>query len=620
MSEYQLDMLSEHQAPARSEKRGGAYEPTPEEKKAIRLVEKLLGEAKRSKSKYDKDWLKYYKMFRGKQWFQQRPSYRHSEVLNMIWQAIQSQVPLLSDSRPRLQYVAREPSDFEFAEILNEVTEADWENNSWLFRLVECLYYGKFCGTFISATEYNAEANQGIGSATYRAVDPFYFFPDPDAKDVNDPTCNYVIEIDFKHVDKVKASAPEELRDFIKPDIQEFYGHDKTNLKDEKFRSPADGQIHFEERSSDQVGDGDQVMVITCYIKDQEVIEEGCEEINEETGEKTQKYTQRLKYPNGRKIVVAGKVLLSDGPNPYEDGEFPYERGVNYVDPGSFWGISEVEPIEGPQQTFNKIVSFSLDVLTLMGNPIWVISDDSDVDADTLENRPGGVIEKTKGSEVQRVEGVQLQPFVMQLMDRYKTWIDDLTGTNDVSRGVADQVTAASAISALQEAARTRIRQQSRFIDLYLQSVGRHYISRVLQFYSAPRVFRVTNADASNRYFKFHIEEVFDRDGRPTGSKKAVLVDYKPNDTGTKVIEDLGSRREIPLLAQLDVKVSTGSSLPFAKAELKKELLDLFDRQIIDNEEVLIRSDYPNAQAVLGRMQKKAEQAAKAQAQQGGGG
>lgn len=615
MSDYQLDMLPEHAAPEKAQK-GGTYEPTDDEKKSIKLVEKLLAKSKRIKSKTDKDWMKYYKMFRGKQWFQQRPSYRHSEVLNMIWQTIQSQIPLMTDSRPRIQYVPKDPTDFAFAEILNEVIESDWEGQSWLYHLIECLYYSKFVGTFISATEYNAEAMGGIGATTYRAVDPFYFFPDPDARDVNDERCNYVVEVDFLGVDKVKAMAPEHLRDFIKADVTDFYGFDKTNIKEDRFRSPVDQQIHFEERSTDQIGENDLCMLITCYIKDNEVIEEACESEPDENGNTKTEYVQRKKYPKGRKIVIAGKVLLHDMENPYEDGEFPYERGVNYVDPGSFWGISEVEPIEGPQQTFNKIVSFSLDVLTLMGNPIWIISDDSDVDPHTLENRPGGVIEKTPGSEVQRVEGVQLQPFVMQMMDRYKGWIDDLSGNNEVSRGVADQVTAASAISALQEAARTRIRQQSRLIDLYLQPVGRHYLSRVLQFYSAPRVFRVTNDDGSFRYFKFHIEDHFDEQGDPIGEgKKAVIVRYKQDSATLKFGEDAASRREIPLLAQMDVKVSTGTSLPFAKAELKRELFDLFDRGIIDDKEVLLRSDYPNAEAVLKRMEER--RAAEAQAKAG---
>ena len=60
------------------------------------------------------------------------------------------------------------------------------------------------------------------------------------------------------------------------------------------------------------------------------------------------------------------------------------------------------------------------------------------------------------------------------------------------------------------------------------------------------------------------------------------------------------------------MRVSTGSSLPFAKAEKEAKLLNLFDRQIIDAEEVLKGTDYPNFQAVLQRLEMKKQQEAQA--------
>jgi hypothetical protein len=68
---------------------------------------------------------------------------------------------------------------------------------------------------------------------------------------------------------------------------------------------------------------------------------------------------------------------------------------------------------------------------------------------------------------VQREEGVQLQPFVLQLIDRMKLWFDDVSGSNDVSRGAKPEgITAASAIQSLQEAAQIRIRQKAETLIL----------------------------------------------------------------------------------------------------------------------------------------------------------
>jgi hypothetical protein len=338
--------------------------------------------------------------------------------------------------------------------------------------------------------------------------------------------------------------------------------------------------------------DKDKAMLITLYVKDDSFDEE---EKEDEAGEKV--YEQRKRYPNGRKIVVCSGVLLEDGPNPYDDGEFPYQRWQNYVLPREFWGISEVEQLESPQKIFNKLVSFSLDVLTLMGNPIWIVSNDSDVDVDNLFNRPGLIIEKSPGSEVRREEGVQLQPYVLQLIDRMQQWFNDIAGTQDVSRGATPgSVTAASAISSLQEAALTRVRQKSRNLDMYLQNLGQQYASRVMQFYTAPRVFRITSNEGATRYFKASFQE-----------GKAYVQNW--SGTGYDMPQELGAT------GKLDVRVTTGSTLPFAKAEKEQKLLSLFDRGIIDAEEVMKGMEYPNWEAILARVQEKAAQAAAAKQQ-----
>jgi hypothetical protein len=121
----------------------------------------------------------------------------------------------------------------------------------------------------------------------------------------------------------------------------------------------------------------------------------------------------------------------------------------------------------------------------------------------------------------------------------------------------------------------------------------------VFQFYSAPRLFRITGKDGAEQFFKMHITE-----DEATGKKKAYIS--RNGEVQTK---------EYLISGEFDVRVVTGSTLPFARAEKEQRLLNLFDRGVIDDEEVLKGIEYPNWEAVKARVEEKKAMAAQAQAQ-----
>ena len=582
------------------------YSPTTEERDAIKLVNRLYERARKRRKRYDDRWQDYYKMFRGKQWREQRPSYRHSEVINMVFQNIQAMVPILTDARPKIEFIPEEPSDREFAEILNQISESDWQRGNWSYKLTELIYDGHFFGTGIGTVDWDAKAKMGIGAVNFNSVDPFYCFPDPNATDVNERS-EYFCFAEPVDIEILKREYPDK-KEYITSDLQDSFAMDRTDLDIVRYQSPTDKKSNLEGTSPIDTYESPKALKITVYItKPQDYTEKENKTVDGNGIEQTS-YEQALKYPNGRKICIASGVLLDDGPLPYEDAKAPYFKWSNYILPREFWGISEVEQLESPQKIFNKLVSFALDVLTIMGNPVWIVDNDSGVDVDNLVNRPGLVIEKNRESTIRREEGVQLQPYVFQLIDRMKSWFDDISGNNDVSRGVRpDGITAAAAINSLQEAAKTRIRQKARNLDAALQTFGQLYLSRVLQFYTAPQIFRLTNNQGATKYFKFHIEE------RPLENgdvqKVGILRNYVENPENGALSESIEAK-EVMIKGLFDVRVATGSALPFAKQEKINMAQMLFDRGAIDEVELLKSVDYPNWEGVWERV--KAAKAAAA--------
>lgn len=597
-----LDQIPEHAPRDSGDYNAKAeYQPTDDEKKALKLVDSCYKEAKHHKDKYAGEWLHYYKMFRGKQWKDARPSYRHMAVLNFIFSHIQSQVALITDSKPNFEYIATEPSDREFAEVLTEVAQADFEGNNWFVDMTEVIYDGHMYGAGLSVMDFDGDAKMSRGSVRYESFDPFYLFPDPEARNF-DKRCRYVVTAVPTPTTEVKKMAPDK-RDFIKSDLTTFYGFDKAQSKDQELTNPQDDTLYYQDSIGSASKERDLSLLITLYIKDDTLIEE---EVLEkcDNGTESKKYVQKMKYPQGRRIRVCNKVVIEDGPNPFDDGEFPFQKWVNYMNPREFWGISEIEQLEGPQVIFNKLVSYALDVLTLTGNPVWIVDATSGVEPDEIINRPGAVIPKMPGTSVDRVDGANLQPWVQNLIQDMKGWFDELSGSQDVSQGAAERVSSAKAIIALQEAAYTRVRLKIKNLDMYLKDVGKAYRNRVLQFYDVPKVFRLTNRDGMEKFFKFHIEKT------PEGKTRAIKQDIGTNALGEQV---LGQRKEIILNGELDTKVSVGTSLPLAKAERKQEALELFQLGIIDEQEVLTRLDYPNKEKILERLQAKQEAMAAAQ-------
>jgi hypothetical protein len=591
---------------------GVAQDPniSDEEQAEVKRIMNLFHIFKRYRQRYDKRWLDYYRLTRGCQWDTRRPRWKNSEVVNLVWQTIQSQIPLQTDVRPRFSFLPQNPADREFAEILDQVADSDFEKYNWLRTVFEVLLDGWIYGTGYSSMGYSQEIDYGLGAALYKSEDIFHCYPHPDANTINDDESDVFFYAKPVATDKVKRDYPDKAK-FIKSDITDKAKKERTELKGFQttyFNSDRDLAEGSYGDANNVLDDLPRTMVFTMYSKPKEVEEQKLEA--DEAGE--EKFIVKRKYPKGRKVVIANNMILADEELPHEDMEIPFSKFNNYILPREFYGVSEVEQLESPQIVFNKILSFSLDALAMTGNPIWVVDTNAEVDTDNLNNIPGSVVEKNPGTEVRREAGVGITPSAFQMLDRLVEWFNTVAGQSEFSQGDAPGgVTAASAIEQLIRAGRTRIRQKQRNLDEYMKDAGRQYMNRVFQYYTVPKIFRITEKDGSQAYRKFRVEK------DEQGNRVAIFSDFDEDETGR--LNELPERQLI-IQGNFDVRVTTGSELPFDVADNERKALALFDRGIIDEEEVLNRIEYPNKEKVLERLKQRAEAMAQAEQQQAQGG
>ena len=587
------------------------FNPSPEEVELASQIEKLFQKASKARKKYDHVWVDNYKMFRGAQWLKKRPSYKNKEVINMVFQTIQSQTSIMSDVRPTVGFLPQDPSDLELSEILNEVYQYDFERNLWMDEVMAIILDGHIYGIGLSETCYSENLSGNRSGIKYACKDPFDFYPDPSATDVN-KECEYVIDAKPEDLDKIKKKyAGHKYVTMIRSDVEDmFYSKRQVETlhrhRNTSLDMPAEKVLYGSEAEEDNK---DKVLVITAYLKPSDT-----EQIEKEDKEGSEKiYITKLKYPRGRKVVKINNYIFEDTDLGYDDLEFHFERFVNYRLSREFFGMSEVDQLKGPQLTFNKILNFALDCFELMGNPIWLSPVEAKVNTRKLASIPGMIVEYANGTPPQRDEGAQINPQLFQMLQSLREWFDGIAGDQEVSRGINPTgVTANAAIENLLEAAQRRVKQKMRNLDSAMSQHGRHWLSLCFQYYTTPEIYRLTNKEGVSKYFKFHVEHretgEVGPDGWPKKKKFAIIRDFVPDVAGNYVPAE--SDKQYEIRGEFDVRVSTISSLPFNKAETETRVLNLYDRGIIDEEEVLSRLEYPNRDQVLLRVrQKKAEEA-----------
>lgn len=602
-------MIPEH-SQTKSSGEVAKQEQSEEERSAVRLAEKLFSKAKKARSRYDKDWCTYFKYFRGDQWTTKRPSYRHSEVINVITSHLRNILPILTDPLPQVTAIPEDPTDYEFAQILQQVISSKWDRDGYNQIVAESLIDAGVVGTAIGYIPWIDSLKDGLGDYVFETVDPAHVFPDPQARDVNDRRGKFFCVAEPVDISEIREEYPDKA-DKVKPDLSDAISFNSylDEAQEFQFKSPVDNRMMVADSRSPQQGNPDLVLKLCVYVLSDEVISKKETVVDSQTGESQTIDQDVKKYPKGRKIVTAGGILLEDSEIKYDDGKFPYARLINDVVPRAFWGDGEIMTLKSPQDIINKLSSYMMDYLIIMCNPVWVIDSEAQVDVDNITNEPGMILLKKKGGEARREQGVPPPPFIQNMMQYFMSDVfAKISGQNEISQGALDKSQlSGEAISQLTEASQTRLRAKARNLDQYLNQVGQLMVSRILQYYTLPRVVRLTGKDGvADQYFKFMVEDqpkmnelgepVVDGMGQPETQKVATYSEFVPGQGGPG---EFATPKQVPLKSSLDVRITTGTALPFMKAKRDAQAERFFDKQILDAEDLLKIIEYPNKEAII---------------------
>jgi hypothetical protein len=204
------------------------------------------------------------------------------------------------------------------------------------------------------------------------------------------------------------------------------------------------------------------------------------------------------KFPNGAMFTTTeDQVLQFFNEYPYKHNEFCMAK-FDHIPTGKFYSDSVIVDLLPVQREYNRTRSQIIEAKNKMSKP-QLSAPAGSIDASKMTTEPGQIIFYKPGFQPPQPIPLQgLPSYVQQEVQQLQQDMDDISGQHEVSRGtVPTGVTAATAISYLQEQDDTKLSHTIDSVESGMEKIARHTLSYVAQYWDIPRLVKITGTDGS---------------------------------------------------------------------------------------------------------------------------
>lgn len=329
-------------------------------------------------------------------------------------------------------------------------------------------------------------------------------------------------------------------------------------------------------------------------------------------------------------VIIAGDTVLDEYFSPYDHNKTPfvewiavedycgdniYHRGVGYIE--------EIEPLQDRVDALDMKLYKNI---SLLANRQRYVSANSGLNINTMDNTSGRIFKVNGDPSKATYYDIppQMSEATYNYRDRTEMLMQTVSGVYDVTMGRRPTgITAGRAIESLKDSAETRLATVADTISETLQRVGDRGLQTILQMYDGERIIRSTDGDKDKDFLVVadyppelqpQPDPKLDSFGMAmTDDNGEPLIDEENFDPNTITPELQQARDQWKQEANVavvlsdmtytwDVKVSTDSALPSARAERGQIAADLFRLGAIDREALLEAMDFPNRHKILNRL------------------
>lgn len=476
-------------------------------------------------------WDIHLEFYAGEQWLQmvngvlsgrQMPKYRVKSTINHVRPIIRTEIARMTSQKPSASVTPASGSEEDMlaAQAGEQVWESLYERKNIHTHLSEAAWWTSITGNgfmkcvwdknLVDPTFKTAEGESVPGDIRYGVVTPYHLFvPDMLCTDIeNQP---FVFEVYTKPVDWVNLYFGGLLEKEAVASICS-----KTEIMDSRYFNNNGGRE----------AEPDSVLIVEAYFKPG-----GC------------KY-----LPNGGMVTLVGDEIAQVVQEyPFSHGSYPYVH-IGHIPTGKFYRDSVLVDLIPLQKEYNGVSSHIAESMRRMGKPQLLVPKGS-MDQTKYTSEPGLLIPFNPAlGEPKPLKLQELPAFVQNEPNRILSDMQAISGQHEVSKGMSPGagVTAATAISFLQEKDETMMKATYDSIESGMTKLARISLQNVVDYWDIPRIVRTVGPDGT-----------FD-----SAQLKGSQISY-------------------------DIRMEAGSSLPTSKAARQAFLMDLFQSGAITSDMLL---------------------------------
>lgn len=537
MAEERTEGILKEEAPEQQEERRkypGREGPIGE--KQIVEAEAILKKYKEGKTNLenriieDEEWwkLRHWEQFKTKSDNPDDPEPSSAWLFNSV---INKHADFM-DNYPDPVVLPREKSDEPTAKTLSAVIPCIMDQNGFESTYSDICWYKIKKGTGVYGVFWNSSKENGVGDIEIKKQDILNLFWEPGISDIQESR-------NFFSLALVDSDLLEQRYDFLK-------GRLTSQGPDGKI-----AQYYYD----DTVDTTGKSVVIDWYYKK-----------NVSDGLMVKTVVHYCKFVSGV-LIYASENDEGMENGYYAHGKYPFVFDVMFPEEGTPVGFGYIDIMKDSQMYIDKMNQAIMMNALMACRPRYFVRDGSGINTEDLADLSQTFVRVSGSLDENNLKLIETQPLNGNYLAVLQNKIEELketSGNRDFSQGATTSgVTAASAIAALQEAGSKTSRDAIKNTYTAYSEVVKLVIELIRQFYTTPRVFRITGQAGMEEFVTF--------DNTGMGVQQA-------DDFGLGI----GSR-----LPVFDIKVSAQKASPFSRIsqnEFAKELYNLgfFNPQLAD--------------------------------------